>query len=213
MKIGPAFRRLLPARLERTVAGLYRAVFVDLRRVARTLAPHLPTNARVLDVGGGDGELLNTLFALRPDLHVTMVDVSASVGKFVQPQHHAKIKLLPRTFIENHLADSAGRYDAAVVSDVLHHIPVSLRASFLANVQKALGPQGRLFVKDIEPGHAISKLSLFSDKYVSGDKQVALISRDELTRLATSILPSHTSTELGLLAQNSPNYLVRFDFK
>ena len=213
MKIGPAFRRLLPARLERSIAGVYRSVFVDLRRVARTLAPQLPANARILDVGGGDGELLNALFALRPDLHVTMVDVSASVGKFVEPRHHAKLARLPRTFIEDHLASATGRYDAAVVSDVLHHIPVALRATFLANVQKSLRPKGRLFVKDIEPGHAISRLSLFSDQYISGDRQVVLISRDELVRLAASILPPHTSTELDLLAQNPPNYLIRFDLE
>jgi 2-polyprenyl-3-methyl-5-hydroxy-6-metoxy-1,4-benzoquinol methylase len=213
MKIGPAFRRLLPARLERKIAGLYRSIFVDLRCVARLLAPQFPHGAKILDVGGGDGELLNHLFRARPDLHVTMVDVSATVGKFVEPQYRGKIRLLPHTLIEDHLADAAGSYDAAVISDVLHHIPVNMRRGFIANVHKALRPHGRLLIKDIEPGHFISRLSLFSDKNISGDKGVVLISRAELVSLASQTLPAHTWSETSLLSENRPNYLVTLDFK
>jgi SAM-dependent methyltransferase len=211
MKLGPAIRRLLPAGLERKAAGVYRAVFVDLRRVAACIAPQLPPSASVLDVGGGDGELLNALFALRPDLRVTMVDVSASVGKFVEPRHAEKITRLPRTFVEDHLAQSPAAYDAALISDVLHHIPAALRASFLANVHACLRPHGRLLIKDIEPGHTIARLSLLADRHISGDRQVALISQGELTRLAASALPGLAATELGLLALNPPNYLLVFD--
>ncbi len=213
MKIGPAFRRLLPARLERKAAGLYRSIFVDLRCVARLLAPQFPHGAKILDVGGGDGELLNHLFRGRPDLHVTMVDVSATVGKFVEPQYRTQIRLLPRTFIEDHLIEAAGQYDAAVISDVLHHIPLTLRPEFLANVRKALRPHGRLLIKDIEPGHFISHLSLFSDKNISGDKGVILIARSELASLARRTLPAHTFSETCLLSENRPNYLVTLDFE
>jgi len=213
MKIGPAFRRLLPARLERKIAGLYRSIFVDLSCVAHLLAPQLPHGAKILDVGGGDGELLNHLFRERPDLHVTMVDVSATVGKFVEPQHRSKIRLLPRTFIEDHLTEAAGLYDAAVVSDVLHHIPLNSRSGFLANVHKALRSGGRLFIKDIEPGHFISRLSLFSDKNISGDKGVVLISLRELASLAERTLPAHTFSETNLLTENRPNYLATLQFK
>ncbi len=212
MKIGPAIRRLLPPKTERKVAGLYRSVFVDLQGVAECIAPRLPSSAHLLDVGGGDGELLNALFELRPDLRVTMVDVSESVGKFVDPRHQPKLTRLPRMFVEEHLRQSAASYDAALISDVLHHIPVSLRATFLRNVQQCLRPEGLLFVKDIEPGHVISHLSLFSDRYISGDKGVALISRQELPRLAASAFPKHRVRELGLISLNAPNYLLAFDF-
>ena len=64
-----------------SVAGrIYRGLFVDLEEVARCLSPHIPAGAVVLDVGGGDGDPLNPLLRLRPDITVRLVDPSPEVG-------------------------------------------------------------------------------------------------------------------------------------
>lgn len=212
MKIGPAVRRLMPRGFERRAAAVYRRVFVDLRKIVAVLVKALPADAHLLDVGGGDGELLNHLLAARPDLRVTMVDVAGSVGKFVEPAHGGRVRRLPCTTIETHLERLEAPYDAALVSDVMHHLPGGYRPQFLRSIRGALAPGGSIFVKDIEPGHPIAWLSLVCDRYVSGDRGVALVSLVELVALAEAELaPLAAAAEIGLHRVDAPNYLVRLD--
>ncbi|MGV8932957.1 MAG: class I SAM-dependent methyltransferase [Luteimonas sp.] len=197
---------------ERKAAGVYRSIFVDLAKVAECLARHLQPGSRLLDIGGGDGELLNRLLDLRPDVQVTMVDVADSVGKFLLPVHRGKVELIPRTLLEDHVAGLEGRYDEALVSDVMHHLPQSYRAKFLRSIHSALRPNGSIFVKDIQPGHFVSWLSLYCDKYISGDPGVCLISQASLRLLASEQLPQHDAAEIGLYARDCPNYIVKLHF-
>lgn len=212
MSIGPMVRRLLSPAMERKAAGFYRALFVDLGKVAQCLAAHLPGGSKLLDIGGGDGELINRLLDLRPDMTVTMVDIAKSVGKFVDARHGERVTRIPAIRIEEHIAELLHPYDAALVSDVMHHLPASYRGDFLFSVKAALGQGGSIFVKDIEPGHFISGLSLACDKYISGDRGVALISQRELRELANAQLPKHDAREIGLYAIDRPNYILSLDF-
>lgn len=212
MKVGPAVRKLLPASIERKASRLYRSVFVDLAKVAAVLSPTLPANAFVLDIGGGDGDLLNHVLEMRPDVRVAMVDIADSVGKFLNPRYNGRVELYPGTAIEDHVLASAGRYDAALISDVMHHIPEGRRAGFLRSVAKALRPEAQMLVKDVQPGHPIAQLGLFCDKYLSGDRGVALISAEQLCELSHAALAQHTAREIGLLKVDRPNYLVQLRF-
>lgn len=191
---------------------MYRSVFVDLAKVAAVLAPALPANAFVLDIGGGDGDLLNHVLEMRPDVRVAMVDIADSVGKFLNPRYSGRVELHPSTAIEDHVLASAGRYDAALISDVMHHIPERHRAGFLLSVAKALRPEAQILVKDVQPGHPIARLGLFCDKYLSGDRGVALISVERLCELSHAALAQHTAREIGLLKVDRPNYLIQLQF-
>lgn len=122
MPIGPFVRQLVGPRLERGLSYLYRRVFVDLDAVARAIALQCTKNVRMLDLGGGDGELVNKILALRPDLQIDMVDIAAVVGRFLVPEVRDRVRLFPGTAIEA-LPDCAERYGAALVSDVMHHLP------------------------------------------------------------------------------------------
>jgi hypothetical protein len=74
MAPGALIRGVLGARLARRAGRWYRMIFVDLAKEAAALAAVIPLDARLLDIGGGDGEHLNHLLALRPDLRVTTLD-------------------------------------------------------------------------------------------------------------------------------------------
>lgn len=209
MKIGPLLRACMPPSLERTAASAYRAVFVNLDRVAAKLAEALPADADVLDIGGGDGELLNRLFALRPDVRVTMVDVAASVGRFLRPEYRERVTLIPSTTIQSHLGSLRRKYDAAIVVDVIHHVALEQRTDFVHAVSQALRPDGILLVKDVEPGHFRATLGFLCDKYISGDRGVVLISSAQVVALADRLLPGSDPVEVGLFDADRPNYLVR----
>ena len=122
------------------------------------------------------------------------------------------MRIVPSTLVEDHVADLQEHYDAALVSDVMHHLPISYRAQFLRSLHSSLLPGGAIYIKDIEPGHFISGLSLFCDKYVSGDRGVALISKESLRALANEQLPAHETIEIGLYEQDRPNYILRLLF-
>jgi len=173
---------LTPGRLARRVlgplfpasAGLYRRVFVDMERVASWIAERLPKDARVLDVGGGDGYLVNCLLRQRPDIVVTMTDIADDIGRLVCASFHGRVIFRSATDI----SVISEPHDVRLLSDVLHHVPAQVRPIFLSRVGAAAERIGcdRIIIKDIEPKGLRSRLSLLADHYVTGDKEVSLIS-------------------------------------
>ena len=90
------------------------ANFVHSRRVTilcDRLAPLIPPNARVLDVGCGDGLLAKVIGDARPDLTLEGIDV------LVRERTHIPV----RAFDGRHIDAADGSYDVVTFVDVLHH--------------------------------------------------------------------------------------------
>jgi SAM-dependent methyltransferase len=88
--------------------------YVHPRRVrvlADAIAPLIPPNSRLLDVGCGDGLLAHSIAARRPDVRVTGVDVLVREGTAI-PVH---------SFDGHTLPYDGGEFDAVMSVDVLHH--------------------------------------------------------------------------------------------
>lgn len=71
----------------------------------------VPRNARILDVGCGDGLLAATLCAKRPDVNVRGIEVL--------PRQNAHIRV--DVFDGSRIPFEDGAFDAVLFSDVLHH--------------------------------------------------------------------------------------------
>ena len=139
LALGSSIRRLLGPRLARRAGRQYRAIFVDLAKVAVALASVIPRDANVLDIGGGDGQPLNHLLSLRPDLLITTLDPSPAVGQWIDARFaSARVKRLPGTSLEQYLSCGGTSPDAIVIADVLHHIPESARSRFFDSVRVLL---------------------------------------------------------------------------
>jgi SAM-dependent methyltransferase len=82
-----------------------------IRVLAHHVAKLLPPDARVLDVGSGDGLLARRIMDLRPDLRIEGVDVLARAMTYIP------IKL----FDGVHLPFADRTFDAVMMVDVLHH--------------------------------------------------------------------------------------------
>jgi len=82
-----------------------------VRVLAKRLAPELPPNGSVLDVGAGDGSLAAQIARLRPDLRMHCVDVQVRTATAlpVEPFDGAKLPYHDDAF------------DAVLLVDVLHH--------------------------------------------------------------------------------------------
>ncbi len=94
---------------------LHGKLVADRRRLALAtlLAELVPRDARLLDVGCGDGSIAALLAEQRPDLEIRGLDV------FVRPE--ARIPVERYDGVE--LPYEADSFDAVVYVDVLHHTP------------------------------------------------------------------------------------------
>ena len=82
-----------------------------IRVLARHIADLLPQQARVLDVGAGDGSVARLVMDRRPDVTIRGVDVLA------RAESHIAVELFDGT----HLPHGDRAFDAAMMVDVLHH--------------------------------------------------------------------------------------------
>ena len=83
MRIGCLVRSLLGDRAFQPIGKAYRSILVDLDAVVDAIGI-LPPNARVLDIGGGDGDVINRLLKRNADCRITMIDLADSVGGWVE---------------------------------------------------------------------------------------------------------------------------------
>jgi SAM-dependent methyltransferase len=82
-----------------------------LNRLVQTIAPLLPEQARVLDVGCGDGSLDALLGAARPDVQIEGIDVLVRT--------ETAFPVTP--FDGRSIPFEDGAFDAVITIDVLHH--------------------------------------------------------------------------------------------
>jgi SAM-dependent methyltransferase len=197
---GQIARRLLGPYFK-PVGDAYRRVFVNLEKIVDVLESAVPRGARVLDIGGGDGALIDRLLDRRPDLTVTMCDIAPTIGAFLGNRNRGKVTLLPGT----DFADVHGKFDFVMITDVMHHVPVDQRNAFFEALAQSCARWGctTLFFKDVEPGHVRAVLSLLADWYITGDRHVVLFPRSEFQKMAARYFSNASRTSS---MPDSPNY-------
>lgn len=200
MTPGQFVRRLLGPKFH-IAADHYRRVFVDMAKVADWLAARIPQGAKVLDIGGGDGYVVDLLLDRRPDLRITMTDTAAEIGGFISAKNLPRVALLPATDV----ADLEGHYDVMTLSDVIHHVPKAQRPGFYSILSKAARRFccGSILIKDIEPGSPRAALSVLADHYITGDKGVSLVSSADIVIEGFRVLETSMP--------DFPNYCVRLE--
>lgn len=105
-----------------------------IRVLTRHMADLLPRDARVLDVGSGDGLLARRVMELRPDVSIRGVDVLA------RPTSHIPVMM----FDGVKLPFPDRSFDAVMMVDVLHH--ASQQDALLAEMARVT--RGVVIIKD-----------------------------------------------------------------
>jgi len=98
---------------ERAVGALHGRVIFSrrVRVLADTVVSKLPSEASVLDVGAGSGDMAVAILAAKPSLNIEGVDVLVRPGTAIPV----------RQFDGEHLPHADGEFDYAILVDVLHH--------------------------------------------------------------------------------------------
>jgi SAM-dependent methyltransferase len=131
---------------------------------------------RVLDFGCGIGLLCEAILRALPGVHLTGFDVSADSLASVPASVRTQAQL---TSDEATIGDS---YDLIVISNVLHHVPLTERDGLLAALVARLAPAGRLVVFEHNPLNPMTRWVVAHCPF--DDDAVLLWPAETLERLA-----------------------------
>ena len=160
-------------------------------RLAEVLAPLLPDNGRVLDVGAGDGLLARRIQIRRPDLSILGIDT------LVRPDAAIPI----RKFDGERIPYPSNSFDAVMAIDVLHHVT---DAEALVREMKRVSSH-RIVIKDhIKSGYLSGMLLRLMDWVGNAHHGVALpynyLTKQEWTELWSELhlVVDHIDDDLKL---------------
>jgi len=182
MPLGPTVRRLF-GRHEHRIAALYRGIFINLDAYAARIGEWVPTAQRILEVGCGEGAVTERLAQLYPDADILGIDIMPAVGRLYRgPTGHVRFR---ETTVQRVASEAPGAFDLVILSDVVHHVPLSLREEILAAVRACVAPGGVLLFKDWErTATPIHWLCHAGDRWLTGDR-VSYLRKPEAKAMLT----------------------------
>jgi len=184
MSIGSRVRAMF-GKHEPLIANLWRAMFLDLDDWTAKVRSWHPNPRRVLEVGCGEGYSTARLARAFPNAEIVAIDILPQVGRLYDgPAGRVEFRLQTA---ESLAAAEPGAFDLVIMCDVIHHIPLDVRASVLGAVRNLLAPAGRFAVKDW--GRSLSPihwLCFSSDRWLTGDR-VNFLKPDEARGLLADV--------------------------
>jgi 2-polyprenyl-3-methyl-5-hydroxy-6-metoxy-1,4-benzoquinol methylase len=181
---GPLIRRTFGP-YEHWATEKYRGIFVDLDALVDWIRDSVAQPRRILEIGCGEGAVTERLVTAFPSAAITATDISPSVGRLFRGPS-GQVTFL-RQSVDEIVERSPHAFDLVIMSDVLHHVPVSERRRLLYASREAMSPGGSFVFKDWAPSfHPIHWLCRFSDRYITGD-DVHFCTRDALAALLTEV--------------------------
>ena len=127
---------------------------------------------RLLDFGCGVGVLSRALAKQFPAARREGFDLSSQCIAMIDPELAQSGRF---TSDENELR---GEYDAIIVANVLHHVPVGDRLAVVHSLAKRLSPEGRLFIFEHNPLNPLTRRAV--DRCEFDADAVLLPSREAL---------------------------------
>ncbi len=176
MPIGPAVRRAFGP-FEHRITEAYRSIYVDLDDYVDAVRTWVPAAQEILEVGCGEGAVTERLAAAYPEARITAIDITPRVGRLYRgPTDRVQFR---QCSVQEIAAETPGKFDLAMIADVVHHVPLALRTDLLDAVRQTLAPGGSLIFKEWERSRTpIHWMCLASDRWLTGDR-VSFMSRDE----------------------------------
>jgi 2-polyprenyl-3-methyl-5-hydroxy-6-metoxy-1,4-benzoquinol methylase len=206
MGIGRRVRRMF-GRHERAVSDAYRGVFIDLDEFTHGVKAQVPSPDRVLEIGCGEGMVIERLATLYPRAHLTGIDICPEPGRLFRGD--AKRVRLLRTSAGELSETEPRSYELVVIADVIHHVPIDDRIPLLRSAVDLVAPGGIVVFKEwLREPSAICLASYLIERIITGDR-VHYLREHELRSLATSVFgPESIRTQFHISPWNCNLALV-----
>ncbi|HEY7858785.1 MAG TPA: class I SAM-dependent methyltransferase [Candidatus Nanopelagicales bacterium] len=209
MPLGSSVRGLL-GRYEPAAIRLYRGRFIDLDALAATIASVAPDSMRVLEIGCGDGAMMESLQRQLPATSMLGIDPGVPTPGRMFDGDRTRV-----TFEESLTSDLIARgeppFDLVLLVDVLHHVADVDRQTVLDDAATLTAPGGTLIVKEWEAGKGLgNRLAFVADRYVSGDVTVRFMRRDEMQALVDNAVPGWQRTCEARIPPRRANLLLSY---
>ncbi|WP_439628050.1 class I SAM-dependent methyltransferase [Gemmata sp.] len=164
-------------RLFQRAVGAARLRAVYVRRYVRPFP-----GARVLDIGCGPGDILDSL----PGTRYVGVDLSPEYIREARERYGPRGEFVCRS-VSDLVVEHAGSFDIVLANGVLHHLDDTEADSLLAVARQALGPGGRFVSFDgcYAPGQ-----NRFARWMLDHDRGTHVRRREEYLRLARARFPA-----------------------
>jgi 2-polyprenyl-3-methyl-5-hydroxy-6-metoxy-1,4-benzoquinol methylase len=133
------------------------------------LTAWVPDARHILEVGCGEGAITERLAIAFPKADITGIDIVPHLGRlYAGPVKRVQFHNIT---VQELAATKAGSYDLIVLADVLHHVPLEIRAELMAAIRKLMTPHGRFVMKEWERNYSpIYWLGYLSDRWITGDR-------------------------------------------
>ena len=207
MPIGPVIRALF-GRHERRIADLYRGLFMDLGDYGAKIGAWAPDASRILEVGCGEGAVTEILAKTFPRANILAIDITPRAGRLYRGRREGV--RFRNAAVQDIAGEHPGAFDLIVLSDVIHHVPLSMRSDLLEAIGQALAPGGRFVLKDWGRSAApIHWLGYAGDRWLTGDR-VAYLTPAEAQRLVAQSIPALKLAADGRIRPWRNNYALLF---
>jgi trans-aconitate methyltransferase len=184
MGIGSVIRRLF-GRHEHALSELYRSIYVDLDAYADQIVRWVPNPRFILEVGCGEGAVTERLAYRYPAADITAIDITPRVGRLFRGARN-RVTFAQIT-VQDIAASRPGAFDLAIISDVIHHVPETLRIEILEATRRAVASDGAVVLKDWErTASPIHWLVHGSDRWITGDR-VRYLRKDQADAMMTQV--------------------------
>lgn len=135
--------------LEGEAAALFHRAMVELTRaVAQAFVQHVGLDGvrHVVDVGGGNGELLAAVLAARPDAYGVVFDLPAGLLDASRVFERAGVAARARCVAGSFFETLPGQGDAYLLKSVLHNWDDDRCVQLLARCRAAMAPRARVWI-------------------------------------------------------------------
>jgi 2-polyprenyl-3-methyl-5-hydroxy-6-metoxy-1,4-benzoquinol methylase len=131
----------------------------------RSLLPFIPESGNVLDIGCGDGFMVNLFARLRPQVSWHGIDRSSEKTKI------AEMLCVNPNVAFSSAVDDWQIFDAVTLIDVLHHVSSAQQETLLAQFLRRIRPGGVVVIKEIDRFPAWKRIAnAVHDYIVSGER-------------------------------------------
>ncbi len=180
--VGASVRRALGP-YERQAAELYRRIFIDLEDLSDCIGNWADPKS-ICEIGCGEGALAERLCRDFPDATYLGIDIIPHLGRMYEGSRAEFLQIDAQDLAEKR----AGQFDLVVINDVMHHVPVAIRAEILSAAKKLLMAGGVLVFKDwLKRKTPIHAACYVADVHIGGDKNVAYMDMEEQRDLITLV--------------------------